>query len=62
MCILLKLEYPKFDVPNFFFQKLSKENLWGDRLDPCPPPSLGNGRVKPFLNLNWLLRVDCQSH
>ena len=35
MCILLKLDYVKFGVSNlFFFQKLSKKNLSGGRLDP----------------------------
>ena len=33
MCILLKLEYTKFGVSNFF-QKLSKKNLSGGRLYP----------------------------
>ena len=27
MCILLKLDYSKFDISNLFFSKLSKKNL-----------------------------------
>ena len=35
MCILLKLEYAKFDVSNFFFSKVIEEKPLGrDRLDP----------------------------
>ena len=41
MCILLELYYANFGVSSLFFQKLSKKNLWGDRLDP-----LVKGRVK----------------
>ena len=44
MCTLLKLDYAKLGVSSlFFFQKLSKKNLW--RLGSTPPP-LGKGRVK----------------
>ena len=32
MCILLKLNYEKCSVSAFFFQKLSKKDLW--ELDP----------------------------
>ena len=37
----LKLDYEKFGVSNFFFQKLSKKTFGSAR----PPPS-GTGRVK----------------
>ena len=36
MCILLKLDFAKFGVSNFFSKKLSKENLWGSARLPSP--------------------------
>ena len=29
MCTLLKLDYAKFGVVTYYFQKLYKKNLWG---------------------------------
>ena len=40
MCILLKLDYAKFGVSNFF-EKLLKKNLWGSARSP-----LDTGKVK----------------
>ena len=42
MCILLKLDYAKFGVSNFFFSKVIKEKPLGGRLD-LPPPLIKEG-------------------
>ena len=34
MCILLKLNYPKFGVSNLFFSKVIEEKLLGGQLEP----------------------------
>ena len=51
MCILLKLQYPKFDVSRLFCSNVIKENLWGVG---SPPPPLAKERVKQSL-----MFLDC---
>ena len=43
MCMLLKLDYGKFDVSNLFLSKVIKEKHWGVASTPH-----GIGRVKIF--------------
>ena len=47
MCILLKLDYAKFGVPNLFFQTLSKKTFGESAARPPPPPP----PVKEGLNI-----------
>ena len=57
MCILLKLDYAKFGVSNFFFQKLSKETLW----ETLPPLVQGTGSVK-FCNCSIVKRTTAENN
>ena len=44
MCILLKLDYAKFDVSSLFFSKVIEEKPLGGS-SRSPPAPLGKGRV-----------------
>ena len=46
MCILLKLQYAKFDVSRLFCSNVIEEKPLGGRLAPPPP---GKGMVKLFV-------------
>ena len=43
MCVLLKLDYAKFEVSNLIFSNVIEEKLLGVGSTPPPPPLVNEG-------------------